>query len=360
MYKPLLAAGLALLLSFAAVLPAAAVAADAGITAVTDLQCFADQKSAKKKGKISYHILAHAVSNKNFDKAWVKVLVPGGVEVDGDLQGGVWDQAEGTVKWNVKGGLGADVFHLNVKVREDVGEQVKLGCVMEIDGKQQGQVKDVAVTIGTEVHQPVFNGYPDGTFRPKSFMTRAEAATIVARELNLTDSNNMRTFKDIRSGHWAKPYIEKTAGAGYMVGDGERFRPDEPITLAEWIAITLRIKGVNAVPANIELPAKSKGKWYENDAKTAIALGYFRYNGEDVFESAVPRDIVAQLFAIALQRGELTDGQTKVEQHWPDVPKNSPWFGWVEEMSYVAHESEQLGLLKEALVKYLPDQTEPF
>ncbi|WP_199624610.1 S-layer homology domain-containing protein [Paenibacillus alkalitolerans] len=345
-----------------ALFPSGAAADGVEGNIVSGVQCFADQKSAKKKGNITYHVIAHSVNNKNSDKAWVKVKVHGAAEVDGDLQDGVWDEANGTVQWKVKSGMGADVYHLNLKVREDASDQVTVGCYVEIDGKVTVQGKDVTIGIGTEIHQPVFNGYPDGTFRPKAAMTRAEAATIVARELDLMDRPESRAFTDVPSGHWAKVYIEKAAGAGYMVGDGKRFRPEDPVTLAEWIAVTLRIKGIRGVPIENGILDAIDGKWYANDAKTAISLGYFVPRGAEViaFESAVSREVVAQLFAISLYRGELTDGETKVVQHWPDVPRSSLRFGWVEELSLVAHESEQLGGLKESLVRYLPEETEPF
>jgi hypothetical protein len=300
------------------------------------------------------------VDNNSSDKSWVKILVPKGVELDGDLSDGEWNKAEGFVKWNVKQGIGANVFHLNLKVLEDVGGQVTLGCSFEIEGKSEVKGKDVIIDIRTETHQPVFNGYPDGTFRPKSSMTRAEAATIIARELDLTDRSMAKSFTDVPKSHWARPYIEKAAAAGYMVGDGERFRPEDPVTLGEWIAIMLRMKGIRSVEITDDPASKWKGKWYAKDADTASALGYFVPKSEMNYDAAIAREVVAKLFAISLYRGELTDGKNKVIQHWPDVPKTSPYFGWIEELSLLSHESEQKGGLQEALVRYLPEQTEPF
>jgi hypothetical protein len=42
------------------------------------------------------------------------------------------------------------------------------------------------------------------------------------------------------------------------------------------------------------------------------------------------------------------------------LSKNDWAFGWVEESAMTAHESEVRGHFSEQLIRYLPDQTNPF
>lgn len=73
--------------------------------------------------------------------------------------------------------------------------------------------------VSTLAHMGVFEGYGDGTFRPNSTLTRAEAVTILNRLLNLiADENTVATkklensFVDI-SGHWAEYQILMAANS---------------------------------------------------------------------------------------------------------------------------------------------------
>ena len=93
--------------------------------------------------------------------------------------------------------------------------------------------------ISTLVAAGIFKGYPDGTFRPGKFITRAELAVIVARFAKLTEGD--ATFLDI-AGHWAEFYIRMAAANGWIKGypDGT-FRPNKPITRAETVALINRV-----------------------------------------------------------------------------------------------------------------------
>ena len=90
--------------------------------------------------------------------------------------------------------------------------------------------------VSTMSSAGILNGYKDGTFRPNAPITRAEFAAIAARfDSSLYVGDNM--FSDI-SGHWAADYINRAAQKGWISGypDGT-FRPDAYITRAE--AMTL-------------------------------------------------------------------------------------------------------------------------
>ncbi len=54
------------------------------------------------------------------------------------------------------------------------------------------------------------------------------------------------SFSDVPSTHWASPYVEKLAGAGYINGTGNGlFSPSNNMTRADFVTILGRIAGVN-------------------------------------------------------------------------------------------------------------------
>jgi len=62
-------------------------------------------------------------------------------------------------------------------------------------------------------------GYPDGTYGPDRFITRAEVAMIFFRLLNLKPENPASsTFSDLASSHWAYTAIEAVAKNGIILG----------------------------------------------------------------------------------------------------------------------------------------------
>lgn len=91
-------------------------------------------------------------------------------------------------------------------------------------------------SIATLSNGGIIAGYPDGGFKPGNAITRGEFAVMVSKfdSLSKTEENK---FKDIEN-HWAKDFINSAAEKGWISGypDGT-FHPDEYITRAE--AMTL-------------------------------------------------------------------------------------------------------------------------
>lgn len=93
--------------------------------------------------------------------------------------------------------------------------------------------------ISTCVKAGILTGYPDGTFRPKQAITRAEFATIAASFASEeVPAGGM--FKDIE-GHWAEKSIERAAAAGWIKGSNGNFRPNDQIIRAEVITTINRM-----------------------------------------------------------------------------------------------------------------------
>jgi len=98
------------------------------------------------------------------------------------------------------------------------------------------------VAIATLLNGKIVSGYPDGEFKPGNYITRAEFAAIVSKFDNLSYSGADQ-FNDI-SGHWAANYINSAALKGWINGypDGS-FHPDAYITRAEAITLINAVLG---------------------------------------------------------------------------------------------------------------------
>lgn len=99
--------------------------------------------------------------------------------------------------------------------------------------------------ISTMTGLGIVQGRSTTTFDPKAPITRAQFAAICAR-FDTGKSNGEQTFSDIQ-GHWAEKYIERAAELGWIKGfeDGT-FRPDTYITRAQ--AMTMINRVLNRIP----------------------------------------------------------------------------------------------------------------
>ena len=120
--------------------------------------------------------------------------------------------------------------------------------------------------VSTLSSMDIVKGHNDGTFAPNAPITRAEFAAIAAR----FDDKNRDTsskFTDIAS-HWAKNEIGIAANKGWINGypDGT-FRPNQYITRAE--AMTLVNRVLNRLPENSSDLLDSMIKWPDNSDASA-------------------------------------------------------------------------------------------
>ncbi|MDD4237293.1 MAG: S-layer homology domain-containing protein [Desulfotomaculaceae bacterium] len=100
--------------------------------------------------------------------------------------------------------------------------------------------------INKLVAQGCISGYPDGSFKPDSTITRAEFATVLVKAFKL-ENNAGKTFTDTAA-HWAKDYVATAAANGLVNGyAGGTFGPDDLIT-REQVAVMI-VKAAKLAPA---------------------------------------------------------------------------------------------------------------
>ena len=141
--------------------------------------------------------------------------------------------------------------------------------------------------IATLAKGNIIKGYPDGNFMPGNYITRAELATIASRFDKLSPFVD-NSFSDI-DGHWANKYINSAYGKGWVNGypDGT-FKPDQYITRAEFVTLVnnvldRRVHREHILPEAKQFPDLGFSAWYYEAMQEAInSHTYIRL--EDTYE----------------------------------------------------------------------------
>jgi len=96
--------------------------------------------------------------------------------------------------------------------------------------------------VAAAVKAGYISGYPDGTFRPDQLITREEAAVIITRILGLKGGEELKFTDNHEIAPWAKEAVKALFASGIVIGypDGT-FRPKNPLTRAEMVVILLRV-----------------------------------------------------------------------------------------------------------------------
>ncbi|MGO4890247.1 S-layer homology domain-containing protein [Anaerobacillus sp. MEB173] len=87
----------------------------------------------------------------------------------------------------------------------------------------------------------IVKGYEDGTFRPNQVLTREEISMLLVRAFSIAESNGQTTYSDVRADHWAADAIQRITASGITRGfEDNTFRPKEKITRAQFTVFVYR------------------------------------------------------------------------------------------------------------------------
>ena len=108
--------------------------------------------------------------------------------------------------------------------------------------------------VSTLSRMGVIGGYADGTFRPDAPISRAEFAKIAVSFTQNTGSATYNYFTDVKTTDWFAPYVTAAKDAGLIEGysDGS-FKPESKITRAEACAIVNRTLGRKPSKAHMKI-----------------------------------------------------------------------------------------------------------
>ena len=88
------------------------------------------------------------------------------------------------------------------------------------------------------------SGYPDGTFRPDRPLTRAEFVATLVRLKKISETPAEGAFSDVDPKAWYAGAVGAAHSLGWIQGSGGSFEPDRPVTRAEACAVLGRALGI--------------------------------------------------------------------------------------------------------------------
>lgn len=197
------------------------------------------------------------------------------------------------------------------------------GSRITMNGKSYSPVTFVnrkAAELNRTDHFAFLVGYTDDTFGPERNMTRAEVTTMFARLLTEqieADKTYSNTFSDVPKGYWAANYIGYMQQFGIITGysDGS-FRPDAPVTRAEFAAIASRFEKLTEGSKSFtDVPDTYWAARYINFAATrGWVTGYS--DGTFKPENTITR---AEVAAVTCRLLERSADQTYIRSHLKEL-----------------------------------------
>lgn len=180
-------------------------------------------------------------------------------------------------------------------LEEDGKVEYKAGDTFRMPGKTLDLYavwKDAEI----EGHKAYITGYPDGTVGPDRSITRAEAATMFYNLL--TDkSADKRLFADVPMDQWYAKPVTTLAGLGIISGypDGT-FKPNSPITRAEFVTMAMNFANAEKGTA-CSFPDVSENIWYYGAVAGATEHGWISGYPDGTFgpERNITRGEVASI-----------------------------------------------------------------
>jgi hypothetical protein len=182
----------------------------------------------------------------------------------------------------------------DVRIDFDITRQLQ--AFTDISGHWAEGNIDKAASIG------IVDGYPDGTFRPQQFVTRAEFTAMLIRALSLPQATDIALeFTD--SPHipsWAVPAVSQAISAGIVTGyEDHTFRASKHINRAEMAVMATRTLGVpidsgktTSFADDSEIPS-----WASPFIAHAVEVGIMQGRGNNRF---VPKANATRAEAVTL------------------------------------------------------------
>lgn len=155
----------------------------------------------------------------------------------------------------------------------------------------------------------IMQGYDDGTFKHEGTLTRAEAAAILVRFLNLEDEAQQgeTIFTDVPESHWASGYINVATHEGVINGQGDgTFAPEEEVTYHQFVKMLVCALGYEPM-------AEANGSWAGGGyifagSKIGLTKGITGTSNEDITREKAARLIFRALTVDLMEEAETSSG----------------------------------------------------
>lgn len=199
--------------------------------------------------------------------------------------------------------------------------------------------KNGMLTLPATEHKAYIVGYDDGTFKPDSNMSRAEAAAIFARliaEAKGETVSGKSSFADVSSKEWYSSYIGYLEKYDVINGytDGT-FKPDASVTRAEFVAMTVRyydlFNDVNKTGNTVKYTDVSNSYWAYSDIAFAKNIGWLNgysdgsFRGDNDITRAEVVTVVNRATGRVADKEYVKDNFTKLNR-FTDVTDSNMWY----------------------------------
>lgn len=146
----------------------------------------------------------------------------------------------------------------------------------------------VADILNGKDHMAYMVGYDTGVFAPADYITRAEVTQAFYRLLLDKSGGQGEAFPDVAADAWYHQAVVTLAGKGILKGyeDGS-FRPDQPITRAEFATIASRFAKTSSAKA-VTFPDVPANEWYHGAVQTAVSYGWIKGYEDGSFRPGQP------------------------------------------------------------------------
>ena len=178
----------------------------------------------------------------------------------------------------------------------------------------------VADWLKTDVHDAYMTGVGNGLFAPNANMTRAQVAQMFYNLLRDKSASASTTFSDVPSDAWYTEAVNTLAALGIIGGSNGKFRPNDPITRAEFVAIAMRFAGT-VRGAKASFSDVSRDAWYYESIANAVEYGWIGGYTDGTFRPNKPitRAEVVSITNRMLNRSFDTDVRATTVTRFTDV-----------------------------------------
>lgn len=178
------------------------------------------------------------------------------------------------------------------------------------------------VKLKTGGHDPYMTGFSDGRFKPNSSITRAEVAQVIYSLLEEKPEGASASFSDVSSGNWAYPAIAAMSTLGIMNGNGDKFRPSENLTRAEFVVVLS--KCFDLEKGSCTFPDVPESHWAYEAIAAVQQKGWISgySNGNFGPDDSLQRCQIVRVMNSALERRDDNFAADRDKQEFSDVPKN--------------------------------------
>ena len=203
----------------------------------------------------------------------------GGNHLSSETKSSAWTKDYEDLPTPVRDGYTFEGWYWDLRLTEPVTGDVKVDkTTVTLYAKWSEKLgpDDTGVSgwLETDEHNAFLSGYPDGSFQADKNMTRAEVAQMFYALLLDKNVTITKTFSDVEDDAWYATAVNTMASLGMLGGypDGT-FRPDAPITRAEFAAIALAF-AYDPASASCSYTDVSANAWYYTYVAQATTYGW--------------------------------------------------------------------------------------